>query len=194
MKVAFLRDLCGTEGVDTSGARSELVSRLCALQPAPAQQPPLGASAGSKRRRGESLDDQAHNKTMHRSHTTAVARAFDTATGKLHISHHISHLHFQLFLFIVIVVVVVVGINLTTRERSPGPPLLKGCSTAASGPWRRRRAGWEPVGGVRRDRLPGSENSQPDGRQERADRQPHRQHQARGGGAAAGAGGVGCRP
>jgi hypothetical protein len=154
MKVAFLRDLCGTEGVDTFGARSELVSRLCALQPAPAQQPPLGASAGSKRRRGESLDDQAHNKTMHRSHTTAVARAFDTATGKLHISHHISHLHFQLFIVIVIVVIVVsvvVGINLTTRERSPGPPLLKGRSPAAGGPWCRRRAGWEPVGGVRRD-------------------------------------------
>jgi len=142
MKVAFLRDLCGTEGVDTSGARSELVSRLCALQPAPAQQPPLGASAGSKRRRGESLDDQAHNKTMHRSHTTAVARAFDTAKGRLHTSHHISHLHFQLFLVIVVIVVivvsVVVGINLTTRERSPGPPLFKGWFTTASGSWRRR--------------------------------------------------------
>ena len=46
MKVAFLRDLCETEGVETTGPRSELVSRLCALQPAPTQQPLLGSSAG----------------------------------------------------------------------------------------------------------------------------------------------------
>ena len=50
MKAASLRDVLKTERVDTSGVKSELVSRLCALQPTP--QPPL-FSAGSKRRRRE---------------------------------------------------------------------------------------------------------------------------------------------
>jgi hypothetical protein len=46
MKVAFLRDLCETEGVETTGPRNELVSRLCALQPSPTQQPIICSSAG----------------------------------------------------------------------------------------------------------------------------------------------------
>ena len=58
MKIASLRDFCKTEGVLTSGDKSDLVDRLRAL-PAPAQQqqqqqqPPLGSSVGSKRRRTE---------------------------------------------------------------------------------------------------------------------------------------------
>ena len=72
MQVASLRDLCKVEGVVTLGTKSELVDRLCAL-PGSMQQPlpPLGASAGSKRTREESLGEQACNKAPRRSHTAA---------------------------------------------------------------------------------------------------------------------------
>ena len=66
MKVTSLRDLCKTEGILTTGTKSELKDRLCAL-PAPSQQLPLGSSVGSKRRRGESSGDQARNRTARRS-------------------------------------------------------------------------------------------------------------------------------
>jgi len=63
MEVASLRDLCKTEGILTTGTKSELKDRLCAL-PGPSQQLPLGSSAGSKRRRVGSSESSSSSLSL----------------------------------------------------------------------------------------------------------------------------------
>jgi hypothetical protein len=50
MKIASLRDLCKTEGVLTSGNRSDLMDRLCALAAHAHQHPVLDSSVCARKR------------------------------------------------------------------------------------------------------------------------------------------------